>query len=166
MIPVHALTIRIQVPGNISLHEAATIPDSFVTAYHSLATELGVPLPLSFPSPAAPTNPGLCILIWGGASTSGMFAIQASPSPFANNTHPACAETTATVVRFCARRGTQTFSASRPRGTFPCSRPLARARRTTTRLRISRARSPRSTSTSHSTASATRRRPCVRSPPS
>lgn len=64
------------VPGNISLHEAATIPDSFVTAYHSLATELGVPLPLSFPSPAAPTNPGLCILIWGGASTSGMFAIQ------------------------------------------------------------------------------------------
>lgn len=65
-----------QVPPNLSLEEAATIPDSFVTAYHSLATELGVPLPTSFPATSPPPNPDLPILVWGGATNSGQYVIQ------------------------------------------------------------------------------------------
>ncbi|KAM0753909.1 NAD(P)-binding protein [Meredithblackwellia eburnea MCA 4105] len=64
------------IPPNLSLEEAATIPDSFVTAYHSLATELGVPLPTYFPPTSPPANPELSILIWGGGSTCGVFAVQ------------------------------------------------------------------------------------------
>jgi NADPH:quinone reductase-like Zn-dependent oxidoreductase len=80
----------IQVPSNISLPQAASVPDSFVTAWHSLMTELEIPLmdilyPKNGGARKEPPNPKTSFLIWGGATSSGMYAIQVClyPTPYA-----------------------------------------------------------------------------------
>ncbi|KAG2358800.1 chaperonin 10-like protein [Suillus spraguei] len=64
-----------KLPDHYSLEAAATIPDNFVTAFHTLfdRLELAPPtFPISVPPPHAETP----ILIYGAGSTSGQYAVQ------------------------------------------------------------------------------------------
>jgi len=71
-----------KVPSNITPQQAAAVPDSFVTAWHSLITGLEVPLmDVLLPQTGesaykGPQDPETTFLIWGGATSSGMYAIQ------------------------------------------------------------------------------------------
>lgn len=53
-----------------------TLPDNFVTAFHAITTDLGLPLPWPKPADYAPPNANVAILIWGGSSSAGQFALQ------------------------------------------------------------------------------------------
>ncbi|PBL00228.1 GroES-like protein [Armillaria gallica] len=64
------------VPDSLPLASAATIPDNFVTAFHTLFNELGLPVPKSFPSLESPPLSSSPILIYGAGSTAGQYAIQ------------------------------------------------------------------------------------------
>ncbi|KAI5478782.1 quinone oxidoreductase 2 [Pseudohyphozyma bogoriensis] len=63
-------------PPNLSIEEAVTIPDSFVTAVHSFATELSLPISLDLPARTPPAQKDVEILIWGGGTSVGLFAVQ------------------------------------------------------------------------------------------
>jgi NADPH:quinone reductase-like Zn-dependent oxidoreductase len=54
-------------PEGCTLAEAVTLPNNFVTVFHALTTDLGLETP--WPKPDA-------VLIWGGSSSVGQFAIQ------------------------------------------------------------------------------------------
>ncbi|CAD6566540.1 MAG: hypothetical protein TREMPRED_002726 [Tremellales sp. Tagirdzhanova-0007] len=64
-----------KIPPNLSPQEAVTIPDSFVSAYHTIATELGIPLPIKLPA-RAPEDADMPILVWGGSSSVGNYTLQ------------------------------------------------------------------------------------------
>ena len=63
-------------PSNASMQEAVTLGNNFVTAFHTLVTDLGFSLPWPKPSDFAPKNQDSPILIWGGSSSVGQYAIQ------------------------------------------------------------------------------------------
>jgi NADPH:quinone reductase-like Zn-dependent oxidoreductase len=75
------------VPSNLSLSKAASVPDSFVTAWHSWTSELDVPLMEiiqpgnSEVSRKEPPKPETTFLVWGGATSSGIFAVQVCLCP-------------------------------------------------------------------------------------
>lgn len=57
------------------MQQAVTLPNNFVTVFHAVTTDLGISLP--WPRPATePAHADTPILIWGGASSVGMYAIQ------------------------------------------------------------------------------------------
>ena len=69
-----------KLPPNLTLAEAVTVPTNLVTAIHATTTDLGLPLPWPVP-PAGSTTPpvelsGAPILVWGAASSVGLFALQ------------------------------------------------------------------------------------------
>jgi len=53
-----------------------TLPNNFVTVFHALATDLGVPTPWPRPTDYTPPRAESAILIWGGASSVGQYALQ------------------------------------------------------------------------------------------
>lgn len=53
-----------------------TLPNNFVTVFHALATDLGVPTPWPRLTDYTPPNAESAILIWGGASSVGQYALQ------------------------------------------------------------------------------------------
>jgi hypothetical protein len=53
-----------------------TLPNNFVTVFHAVTTDLGIELPWPKPDDYVPANADIPILIWGGASSVGQFAIQ------------------------------------------------------------------------------------------
>jgi hypothetical protein len=53
-----------------------TLPNNFVTVFHTLTTDLGLELPWPKPDDYVPKNANSSILIWGGSSSVGQFAIQ------------------------------------------------------------------------------------------
>jgi len=53
-----------------------TLPNNFVTVFHALATDLDVRTPWPRPSGYTPPDAGSAILIWGGASSVGQYALQ------------------------------------------------------------------------------------------
>jgi NADPH:quinone reductase-like Zn-dependent oxidoreductase len=63
-------------PDGITMQEAVTLPNNFVTAYHTLVTDLGLPLPWPKPSEYPPQHAEDPILIWGGSSSVGQFTLQ------------------------------------------------------------------------------------------
>ncbi|MDI1491298.1 MAG: hypothetical protein OHK93_002507 [Ramalina farinacea] len=66
------------VPEGVSFQEAVTLPNNFVTAFHTLVTDLHLELPWPKPEDWSPP-PNLAtkqILIWGGSSSVGQFALQ------------------------------------------------------------------------------------------
>ncbi len=65
-----------QLPQGFTLQEAVTLPNNFVTVFHALATDLGVPTPWPKPTDYAPPSAESAILIWGGASSVGQYALQ------------------------------------------------------------------------------------------
>ncbi|KAL2061822.1 hypothetical protein VTL71DRAFT_7200, partial [Oculimacula yallundae] len=67
-----------KLPPNQTLQSAITLPNNFVTVFHTLTADLSLPLP--WPKPASYTPPSSTsqtpILIWGGSSSVGQFALQ------------------------------------------------------------------------------------------
>jgi NADPH:quinone reductase-like Zn-dependent oxidoreductase len=64
-----------KIPDSLALEAAATIPDNFITSYFTLFDRLGLPLP-QFPVPSPPPEADKPILIYGGGTSSGQYAIQ------------------------------------------------------------------------------------------
>ncbi|TVY75771.1 Deshydrogenase mlcG, partial [Lachnellula suecica] len=64
-----------KIPANVTPQEAVTLPNNFVTVFHALTADLSLPLPWPRPS-TAPEHADTPILIWGGASSVGQFALQ------------------------------------------------------------------------------------------
>lgn len=67
---------NLKIPDSLALEAAATIPDNFVTAFYTLFSQVGLPLPASFPSSSTPPLANTAILIYGAGSTSGQYAVQ------------------------------------------------------------------------------------------
>ncbi|KAF1841245.1 GroES-like protein [Cucurbitaria berberidis CBS 394.84] len=65
-----------KLPEGITMSEAVTLPDNFVTVFHTLITDLGIETPWPKPKEYVPENVDTPILIWGGSSSVGQFAIQ------------------------------------------------------------------------------------------
>jgi NADPH:quinone reductase-like Zn-dependent oxidoreductase len=63
-------------PDGITMQEAVTLPNNFVTAYHTIVADLGLPLPWPKPSDYRPEHAEDPILIWGGSSSVGQYALQ------------------------------------------------------------------------------------------
>ena len=72
---LHLLTIK-QLPDGFTLAEAVTLPNNFVTVFHALTADLGIELPWPKPKDYVPKNANSIILIWGGSSSVGQFALQ------------------------------------------------------------------------------------------
>ncbi|TVY36120.1 Protein TOXD [Lachnellula subtilissima] len=64
-----------KIPSNVTPQAAVTLTDNFVTVFHAITTDLRLPLPWPRPT-AAPEHAHSPILIWGGASSVGQYAIQ------------------------------------------------------------------------------------------
>jgi NADPH:quinone reductase-like Zn-dependent oxidoreductase len=60
----------------MSLEEAATLPDNFITSFQALFYQLGLPIPEEFPATTPPALAAVPILIYGAGSTNGQYAIQ------------------------------------------------------------------------------------------
>jgi len=62
----------------VTPQEAVTLPNNFVTVFHSVTTDLALPLPWPIPSSSspAPEHAKTPILIWGASSSVGQFALQ------------------------------------------------------------------------------------------
>lgn len=56
--------------------EAVTLPNNFVSAYHAITTDLGLPLPWPRPSSLHPAHANDPILVWGSSSSVGQFALR------------------------------------------------------------------------------------------
>ncbi|CAA7268084.1 unnamed protein product [Cyclocybe aegerita] len=65
-----------KIPDSLSLEEASTIPDNFVTSFYTLFNQLALPLPSSFPAQTPPPLSKTPILVYGAGSTAGVYAIQ------------------------------------------------------------------------------------------
>jgi NADPH:quinone reductase-like Zn-dependent oxidoreductase len=63
-------------PEGFTLAEAVTLPNNFVTVFHTLTTDLGIETPWPKPDGYVPKDADKAILIWGGSSSVGQFAIQ------------------------------------------------------------------------------------------
>lgn len=64
------------IPHGITMQEAVTVPNNFVTAYHTIVTDLELTLPWPKPSHYRPQHAEDPILIWGGSSSVGQYALQ------------------------------------------------------------------------------------------
>ncbi|KAJ8071792.1 hypothetical protein OCU04_002106 [Sclerotinia nivalis] len=65
-----------KIPDGIPPQEAVALPSGFVTVFHTATTDLGLELPWPKPKGFVPVNKDKCILIWGGSSSVGQYAIQ------------------------------------------------------------------------------------------
>jgi NADPH:quinone reductase-like Zn-dependent oxidoreductase len=66
----------LQLPEDHTLAEAVTLPNNFVTCLHAFNTDLGIETPWPKPDGYTPKDADQAILIWGGSSSVGQFAIQ------------------------------------------------------------------------------------------
>ncbi|KAK7464406.1 hypothetical protein VKT23_006570 [Stygiomarasmius scandens] len=75
---VQPRTVCAKIPDSLSFEAAATIPDNFVTAFHSLfnTVNLALPVPSSFPATTAPPLANTPILVYGGGSTAAQYSVQ------------------------------------------------------------------------------------------
>ncbi|KAK0118185.1 hypothetical protein ONS95_012490 [Cadophora gregata] len=63
-------------PPTHTLQEAVTLPNNLVTVFHSIVTDLGLPLPWPKSASYVPEHAESPILIWGGSSSVGQYALQ------------------------------------------------------------------------------------------
>ncbi|KAF8167546.1 biotin/lipoyl attachment:Carbamoyl-phosphate synthase subunit L [Crassisporium funariophilum] len=73
---IESRSLVAKIPDTLPLEEAATIPDNFVCAFYTLFSQLGLPIPSTFPATVAPPLATSPILIYGAGSTAGLYAIQ------------------------------------------------------------------------------------------
>jgi hypothetical protein len=72
---INMLTLD-QLPKGFTFAQAVTLPNNFVTVFHTLTTDLGIETPWPKPENYVPKDADKTILIWGGSSSVGQFAIQ------------------------------------------------------------------------------------------
>ena len=65
-----------KIPRRFSMRQAVTLPNNFVTAWQASITDFGLELPWPKPDDYVPPEANEWILIWGGSSSVGQFAIQ------------------------------------------------------------------------------------------
>jgi NADPH:quinone reductase-like Zn-dependent oxidoreductase len=65
-----------KLPQGFTLAEAVTLPNNFVTVFHTLTTDLALETPWPKPEEYVHKDADKPILIWGGSSSVGQFAIQ------------------------------------------------------------------------------------------
>ena len=65
-----------KIPAGLSLQEAVTIPVNLVTVFHSATRDLDLELPWPIPKDWTPEDANRPILVWGAASSVGIFAVQ------------------------------------------------------------------------------------------
>ncbi|KAL9102177.1 MAG: hypothetical protein Q9163_002651 [Psora crenata] len=65
-----------KLPDGVRMEEAVTLPSGFVTAFHALGTDLGLTLPWPKPDGWDPEGKDRVLLVWGGSSSVGQFALQ------------------------------------------------------------------------------------------
>ena len=65
-----------KIPSGFSMQQAVTVPNNFVTAWQSSINDLGLELPWPKPNNYGPPQADEWILVWGGSSSVGQFAIQ------------------------------------------------------------------------------------------
>ncbi|KAI9163871.1 Trans-enoyl reductase lepG [Paramyrothecium foliicola] len=65
-----------RVPANIPAKAAVTVPTNLVTAFHTITHDLGLELPWPIPAEWRSKNYQDPILVWGAASSVGLFSIQ------------------------------------------------------------------------------------------
>lgn len=58
------------------MQEAVTLGNNFVTVFHSITADLGIETPWPRPEGYAPEGAERPVLIWGGASSVGLYAVQ------------------------------------------------------------------------------------------
>jgi hypothetical protein len=63
-------------PQGFTLAEAVTLPNNFITVFHTLTTDLDLETPWPKPENYVPRDADQAILVWGGSSSVGQFAIQ------------------------------------------------------------------------------------------
>ncbi|PQE15364.1 Zinc-binding dehydrogenase protein [Rutstroemia sp. NJR-2017a BVV2] len=65
-----------KIPAGVSMQHAVTLPTNLVTVFHTLTADLGLELPWPRPSEPEPKHGNDPILVWGGSSSVGQYAIQ------------------------------------------------------------------------------------------
>lgn len=65
-----------KVPSGFTMQQAVVVPNNFVTAWHTLTKEFGFKLPWPKPEGYVPKDHNRWILIWGGSSSVGQYALQ------------------------------------------------------------------------------------------
>ncbi|KAF2871459.1 chaperonin 10-like protein [Massariosphaeria phaeospora] len=64
------------VPEGVAMRDAVTLPNNFVTVFHAGTTDLGFGMPWPRPNAYVPNDADALVLIWGGASSVGQYALQ------------------------------------------------------------------------------------------
>jgi NADPH:quinone reductase-like Zn-dependent oxidoreductase len=64
-----------QLPQSFTLQETVTLPNNVVTVFHTVTVDLGLPLPYPL-TQTPPPHSSTPILIWGGSSSVGQYALQ------------------------------------------------------------------------------------------
>ena len=65
-----------KIPDGFTMQEVVTLPNNFVTAYHTLVMDRGLSLPWPRPAGYVPQKAKSAILIWGCSSSGGQYALQ------------------------------------------------------------------------------------------
>jgi hypothetical protein len=65
-----------RIPERFTMQQAVTLPNNFVTAWQASITDLGLRLPWPKPADYVPPEVDDWILIWGGSSSVGQYAVQ------------------------------------------------------------------------------------------
>lgn len=65
-----------KLPSGFTPQEAVTLPNNFVTAWHTLTKEIGLELPWPKPPNFKAKSNGDWILVWGGSSSVGQYVLQ------------------------------------------------------------------------------------------
>ena len=71
----HVIVNHSQIPAGFTPQQAVVLGNNFVTVFHAVTTDLELPLPWPVPA-AAPPHAEDTILIWGGSSSVGQYALQ------------------------------------------------------------------------------------------
>ncbi|KAL2019487.1 hypothetical protein VTK56DRAFT_9603 [Thermocarpiscus australiensis] len=65
-----------RLPPNLTLPQAVAVPANLVTAFHTATADLGLELPWPVPEGWTPPEADRLILIWGAASSVGLYTVQ------------------------------------------------------------------------------------------
>ena len=65
-----------KIPPGFSMQQAVTVPNNFVTAWQTSINDLGLELPWPKPDNYVPPQADESIVVWGGSSSVGQYAIQ------------------------------------------------------------------------------------------
>lgn len=65
-----------KLPESVSMQQAVTVPNNFVTAWHTFTKDFKFELPWPKPENYVPKDKDEWILIWGGSSSVGQYALQ------------------------------------------------------------------------------------------